>query len=117
MAVDFFLNLLLGDVVKVRHDGVWLGKSGTWLCRQDTAFLIESIVSPDSKGFGNRGWDFVRWKAQIEGYSSISRIYNYADSPRKEPHRCVICSEWEGRSWYAIRMPRLRARQTEIGSK
>jgi hypothetical protein len=26
MAVDFFLNLLLGDVVKVRHDGVWLGR-------------------------------------------------------------------------------------------
>jgi len=45
MTVDFFLNLLLGDVVKVRHDGIWLGRSGMWLCGRDMAFLIDSIVS------------------------------------------------------------------------
>jgi hypothetical protein len=39
MAVDFFLNLILGDVVKVRHDGAWLGRSGMWVCGEDTGFL------------------------------------------------------------------------------
>jgi hypothetical protein len=70
MAVDFFLNLLLGDVVKVRHDGslAWQGLVCSYVGREAT-FLIDSIVSGEFKKRDLETTDekLVRWRVQIEG--------------------------------------------------
>ena len=71
MAVDFFLNLLLGDVVIVRHDGVWLGRVLVCGYVERIRLFLRFKKNLESR------MRLVGWKAEIEGYSGI---YTYADA-------------------------------------